>query len=259
MLGVASSTVLDDFLWARRSPGGPASLRGKVPTLSPRPGARAGMWPAQGPLSRDAAAAKASAGYICGLRPRRGEPGRLEAPERQPHPGPPVGAGEAESAAGGELARSGHGRPRRQVRWEAGCCEEAAAGAGVSVRSVHGRWGRRRRTEGTPLRLGRRPGGAPGSVASPARPGERWVGSPGSWRPGAQRRAVSGPSCRWRRPDTTSSCERSWRPASGPAPRRRPLPPARTLRPTARPAPAPRSQPRAGRPLRRLPVRDSGS
>lgn len=38
------ATVLDDFLQARRSPGDPASLRGQVPTLSPSPGARAGVW-----------------------------------------------------------------------------------------------------------------------------------------------------------------------------------------------------------------------
>lgn len=38
------ATVLDDFLQARRSPGEPASLRGQVPTPSPSPGARAGVW-----------------------------------------------------------------------------------------------------------------------------------------------------------------------------------------------------------------------
>lgn len=57
------------------------------------------MW-----LSRHAEAAPPGAGHLGGLRPRGGEPGWVEAPQRQPDPGPPVGAGEAQPPAGCEEA-----------------------------------------------------------------------------------------------------------------------------------------------------------
>lgn len=52
---------------------------------------------------RNAAPAPAGAGHICGLCPWRRESGRLATPQRQPDPGPPVGAGEAEPSAGGKV------------------------------------------------------------------------------------------------------------------------------------------------------------
>lgn len=48
---------------------------------------------------RHAEASPACAGHLRGLRQGRGEPGRLAAPQRQPHPRPSVGAGEAQPAA----------------------------------------------------------------------------------------------------------------------------------------------------------------
>lgn len=51
--------------------------------------------------ARHAAASQARAGHLRGVRAGRGEPGRMEASQRQPHPRPPVGAGEAQLTAGG--------------------------------------------------------------------------------------------------------------------------------------------------------------
>ena len=51
---------------------------------------------------RDAASSQACAGHLGGVRQRRGEPGRVEASQRQPHPGPPVGVGETQLTAGGQ-------------------------------------------------------------------------------------------------------------------------------------------------------------
>lgn len=48
------------------------------------------------PLPRYAEETQAGAGHLSGLRPWGGEPGWVEASQWQPHPGPPVGAGETQ-------------------------------------------------------------------------------------------------------------------------------------------------------------------
>lgn len=101
--------------------------------------------------------------------------------------------------------------------------------------------------------------GSRGLATSPQHRARGNGGLSGQAPPGCSGRAGLWLSCRLRRPDTTFCCGRSWRPPSGPAPRRRPPPPARTWGPTAPPAPRPRSQPRAARHLWRLPMRGSGS
>lgn len=52
-------------------------------------------------FTRHAASSSTCARHLGGVRARRREPGRMEASQRQPHPRPPVGAGEAQLTAGG--------------------------------------------------------------------------------------------------------------------------------------------------------------
>lgn len=240
------ATVLDDFLQARRSPGEPASLRGQVPTPSPSPGARAGVWqprvPFLGMQRRRRRVLDTSVAYVrgeenlAGWRPRSDSlildhQWELEKLSLLQEVG--LSARTAQVAVRGCMREAGGCGGSRSVP-----LLTASTGAGPQMQDSG--W------------VAGRPGGMEGGRS-------RARALPGPGTPGLQGRAVSWLLCRWRRPGTTSCYGRSWRPPSGPAPRRRLPPPARILGPTSRPAPPPHSQPRAGRHLWRLPARGSGS